>query len=273
MKKLFFLAFLPIFAFASLINGIAVTVENEPITLVDLDETMRLYNIDKNQAMDILVRQKLESIEADRQGISVSDYDAYESARKIASSQGMTYEQIKAIASKQYGSFDNYINLTKNNIQKEKLYRKITQSKITNASDEDMKIYYENNKELFNIASKLEVVEYYSTNAQSLNQAKNSPLFNIDGVQKQNKTYTQDKMNPNLKYILNSIKVGEFSAVIPMKEGFMMVYMKNKSGITSLSYEGVKDKIYSILMNQRQENIVKEYFDRLRLNSEITVIR
>jgi parvulin-like peptidyl-prolyl isomerase len=80
-------------------------------------------------------------------------------------------------------------------------------------------------------------------------------------------------MNSNQKYILNSLKVGEFSAVIPVQNGYMMSYIKNKSGITSLSFEGVKDKIYSILMNQRQENIVKEYFDRLQLNSEISVIR
>ena len=277
MKKIIFSSLLSVlfstFISASLINGVAVTVENEPITLVDIDEAMMQYNIDKNQALDILVRQKLESIEANKQGIHVSDYDAYDYARKVASSQGMTYEQIKAIASKQYGSFDKYIELTKKNILKEKLYRKITRSKITNASDEDMKIYYENNKELFNIASTIEVVEYTSQNQRSLEEAKNSPLFNINGVNKESKTYQQDSMNPNLKYILNALKVGEFSAIIPMQNGYMMVYMKNKSGITSLSYDGTKDKIYSILMKQRQENIVKEYFDRLKLNSEINIIR
>jgi parvulin-like peptidyl-prolyl isomerase len=272
MRKILFLL-VPFYLFASLINGISVTVENEPITLIDVDDTMTLYKVDKNQALDILIRQKLESIEADKLGISVSDYDAYNSARKVASSEGMTYEQIKAIASKQYGSFDNYIELTKKNILKEQLYRKITSKKITNATDEDMKIYYENNKELFNIASTIEVVEYFSSNPNSLNEAKNSPLFNIDGVQKQTKTYAQDSMNSNQKYILNSLKVGEFSAVIPVQNGYMMSYIKNKGGITSLSFVGVKDKIYSILMNQRQENIVKEYFDRLQLNSEISIIR
>ena len=42
-------------SFAGMINGIAIIVNDEPITLYDIDKTMSVNNVSKNEAVSYLI--------------------------------------------------------------------------------------------------------------------------------------------------------------------------------------------------------------------------
>ena len=56
---------------AATIEGVAIVINKEPITLYDVYKYSKRFNIEKKEALDILVRQKLEESEIKKLDISV----------------------------------------------------------------------------------------------------------------------------------------------------------------------------------------------------------
>ncbi|MEE6574748.1 hypothetical protein VWM83_06415, partial [Campylobacter coli] len=54
---------------ANTINAIAVVVDKEPITTYDIEQTMKTLNIPKNQALGILINEKMELSQIKQFGI------------------------------------------------------------------------------------------------------------------------------------------------------------------------------------------------------------
>ena len=52
-----------------------------------------------------------------------------------------------------------------------------------------------------------------------------------------------------------------------------MFYMQTKNEVTTLPFEEVKDKIYGLLSKQKEEKVLKEYFDKLKSSASIKVLR
>ena len=58
---------------AEMVDGVAVVVEDAPITLYDIQKEMRTTRVDKKTAIDILIRKKLEEQQIKKRGLRVSE--------------------------------------------------------------------------------------------------------------------------------------------------------------------------------------------------------
>ena len=111
----------------------------------------------------------------------------------LALSNKMSIEKFKSTI-KQNQNYDTFINNIKKRILNRKLISKIAIGKLKMATDEDMKIYYENNIQQFK---------------------------------------------------------------------------KNKNSIHVVPFKEVKNKIFNIIMSQREQKYLKEYFKKLKLKADI----
>ena len=90
MKKIFLsLALgLAISTNGAYLNGVAATVNNEPITDYDVELVVKRMNITPNDALNVLIRDKLELSQIKELGLSASESEINEELSQIAKQNG-----------------------------------------------------------------------------------------------------------------------------------------------------------------------------------------
>lgn len=258
--------------YAGLVNAIAITVNDSPITLYDIDTEMETKQISKDQAVSQIIDKILYDQEIEKNRISIDIFDVDNYIEKLAANNKMNVLDFKSLIRQQ----QNY-DMFKKNIEKQllhqKLVTKIARGKLTVASEEDLNIYYENNKEQFKIADTIEVVAYISKSKQALIELKKNPLVQNDNIVSQNLTMKQNELNAQTKYILNTTSAKEFSAIFAQNKNYNMFFVQNKKDITTLSFSDVKEQIFTIIMQKREQDYLKNHFETAKITADIKILR
>ena len=146
MKKyLIILIFSINIAQAGLINAIAFIVNGDPITLYDIDNRMEKQNLSKDKAVGTLIDEVLYKQLIVKYNIDVDIFDVDDYIEKLAKSNKMSLFEFKN-AVKQQQNYDRFKIQIKNQLKLQKLISKIAMNKIVRATNEDLNIYYNNNK-------------------------------------------------------------------------------------------------------------------------------
>lgn len=273
MKK--FLTSLAIFtsiSYAGLINGVAVTINDIPITLYDIDKEMTSKNLSKKEAVESIFDTILYDEEIKKRGITVDIFDVNNYIEKLAAANNMNSLDFKALI-RQQQDYDAFVEKVREQLIHEKLVQKIAQGNIKIATDEDMKRYYDNNIEKYSLADTIEVVAYVSQSKAALRELQKNPLADIQGVIRQNLSLKQNELNPDIKYILNTTKEKSFSIIFPQNKAYNMFYVSKKMNVTAQSFESVKKKIFNEVMLKREQSHLKEYFETLKITAQVEVKR
>ena len=183
---------------AGLINGVAVTVNNEVITMYDIDQMMELKKSTPQQAVSMLIDKTLYEQEVKKFALKVKESDINTYIENLAKSNRMSLEEFKEAVSKQEKDYNLFKKDIRVRVLNQKLIEKIAAGKLKIASEEDMTMFYDNNIDKF-------------------------------------------KVTPN------SIEI--------------------------IPFADVKNKIFSILMNQREQKYLKKYFETLKITADIIIIR
>ena len=97
-KKFVFLSL--IFGFclanADVINGVVAVVENEPITHYELNKMIKTRGLNPNDALETLIKNKLQVAEIKRLGIITSDYETNERIKAIAAQNKISVDTMQA---------------------------------------------------------------------------------------------------------------------------------------------------------------------------------
>lgn len=274
MIKLFStLLLLGTLSFANMVNGIALTVNEDPITVFDINNKMATKKLSKKDAVSQLMDEVLYDQEIIKQNVSVDIFDINNYLEKVAASNGMDLYTFKSIIKQKYKDYSVFEDETKRQILREKLIQKLVRGNLAIANDEDIKRYYDNNREIFTTSSSINAIEYTSKNKRLLKAAKNNPMLADNNLQKRSVVLQQSSLNPQLKYVINSTKVQTFTPIFTANKHFVMFYVSEKSGVTSLSFEEVKQRIFNVIMKEREQTFLKDYFEKLKLTADIKIIR
>jgi hypothetical protein len=272
--KIFILSLLTSFIFlnAGLVNAIAIVVNNSPITLYDIDQIIQEKNITKQQAVESLIDEKLYNQDLKKKHISVDIFDIDNYIGKLAAQNKMNVLDFKSLVRQQqdYKLFKEQI---KKQLLHQKLILKIAGGKLKIASSNDIEIFYENNKEQFQIADTIEVIVYISKDKRLLNKLKANPMLQDEKLTMQNITLKQNELNPQSKYILNNTKEKQFSSIFAQNKNYNMFYIKEKKDIKRLTLDEVKNKIFQTIMKQREQRYLAEYFETMKITADIKVLR
>ena len=193
-------------SFAGMINGIALTVNDEPITLYDIEKTMQVNKVGKNEAVGYLVDKILYDQLVQENNITADIFDVNDYIEKLANANGMDLYTFKSIIKQKYPDYSVFENEAKNIVIRQKLVQKIVKGQLTVATQEDMELHYEKNKNDFLTAKSFEVVQYSSTNKASLIKTLNNPLAVASDVQKANLTLDTQNLPAQMQYLLNETK-------------------------------------------------------------------
>jgi parvulin-like peptidyl-prolyl isomerase len=274
MKKILFLCVLAFnFLYSSPISSIALKVNDEIITTYDIQSLMQEKNINQKQAVDLLVDQALYNQEIEKHNIRISEQEYTNYLHRLAQKNGITIDSLKSMMAQKYGSYEIFENQTKQKMIQEKLVGAIARGKIKVATSDDLKIYYDKHSELFKSANVFDIVEYASKNKNVLLSVAKNPMIKTDLVSINPRRLTQTNLNPQIRALLNSTPIGTFTPVLKAQDGFVMLYLKNKSDFTVIPFEQVKSQIFDKMMYERESSYVKDYFEKLKLTADIEVVK
>ena len=126
----------------------------------------------------------------------------------------------------------------------EKLAKKIIRGKLKIATDNDLKIYYDNNQKVFNTATKVSVIQYTSKSKKELISILKNPMQESDKVLKSPIVLEQSKLNSQLRFLLNDTEINQFTPIFTANKQFVSLLVAKKEGVSTLSFEKVKQRIF-----------------------------
>lgn len=261
------------FAASGLVDAIALVVNDTPITLYDIEKRKAQANVSKEEAVSQLVDEALFEELVRKNNITADIFDVNNYLEKVAASNGMDLYAFKSIIKQKYPNYEAYEEQTKKQIIRQKLTDKLVRGNLKIATAEDLKIYYDNNINQFQSASNVKAIQYASKNKANLEMNMKNPMATIENVTRRPIDLDQTNLNPQLRYIINETNVNQFTPVFTANQEYTALMIVQKENTQTLAFEEVKDKIFNIVMQDRESKYLKDYFEKLKLSADIKIVR
>lgn len=259
--------------YAEVVAGVALRVNGYAITLYEIEKTQKELRISKQEAIDILINERLRDDEIERFKISVDDFKVDEEIAHIAANMNLSKEQLLAKVTKDM-SLQEYRAQIKKQIQTRDLMQRILASNVNISSEEELLNYYTRNKKEFMVPSSVRVVRYLAQSDDELQKAIAAPNKNIKGVQKFNETITLSSLSPQIAQVFLSAPNNEFTPVLATGgNGFVCFLIKERLGESLLDFEEAKPIINQKIMAHKEQSIIAEHFNKIRSSANIVTLR
>ncbi|ARE81155.1 peptidylprolyl isomerase [Campylobacter helveticus] len=269
-KFLMILLFLVGVLNAKVLNSVALIVEKEPITNYDIEQTMKVLKVPREQALAVLINEKMELSQMKQFAIVVNELEVDAAVSKILSQNKMNLEQFKNSLKARGQSYELFRHNLKKDLEKRKLYEKIASMNKTDFSEESAKNFFEENKEKFILYTSIDVKIYRSNQQDILEKMKAEKKVALKG---ENVNLNVNNADPRLLALLSQLKIGEFSSVLNSRNGFELYEVRAKSGANVPEFEQIKDSVMNVYFNEQRQNYIQDYFDKLRSKLNIEYLK
>jgi len=275
MYKILFVLLLSLSLNAQVYDGVAIVVKNKAITLLDIENEMKISHLDAKEASDILIRKQLEALEIEERKITVASTEVYDDIKKMASRNKMSISDFYDAVRESNGMTSTELKeKTKEKILSQKLYSAIAYSSISEPSESEIEEYYEMHKESYKHPASFKVIIYDSKDRNRLQEKVDNPMFYSPEIATNEQVLPFDRISPELASLLEKTPLNHFTAIIPNgKGGFMSFYMKEIESAKEGGLESVRNQILNSIMAEQREQVLGDYFAKLRHNADINVIR
>lgn len=250
-------------------------VKNSPITLYEVQQEMKQSKTSAQQSADTLIRKKLEQLEATEKKITVSSAEVKEELERMAKQNDLSLEKfLDAMQTARGINQSELKEKIEENIRGQKLYSSIAFSKMAQPTANEEAEYYQLHLDEFSQPEQYVVTTYFAASAEALQTKIDDPMRNVESVASKDENIPSKAINPQLAQILNKIEVGKFSPILPNgKNSFMSFYMKDKPNIITENIDSVRPQIDNAIMGEKRNQVLNDYFTRLRLSADIQVLR
>jgi len=275
MRKIVLPLFLTLSLWAKTTDGIAVIVENKPITTYDIKKEMQLTHLDEKQTTQLLIRKKLEESELQKRGIEVTSGDVYAEIQSIAARNHMSVSKFYEIIREKNGlSSLEFREKIKERLLSQKLYNAIAYSNMQRPTQADIEEYFKLHKEQFSHPVAFKTTIYGAINPQRLQEKINNPMLYAPDISTAEQTLYYAKISPQLAQLLTKTPTGNFTPVVPDgKGGYMTFYIQDKESAKEGDAMSYAEEISNAIMAQKREQVLNDYFEKLRHNADIKIIR
>lgn len=269
---LIFLTFSLINIQAGLINSIAVKVNKEIITSVDVDNKMQEKKISKEKAIILLVDEALYQQSLKNLNIKIDIEEMNKYIKELAKKNKMTSSQFKK-AVKQEQNYKSFTKSLQKRLTYEKFVAKVSSNKLQKVTEDEMLEYYHDNKYRYKQASKVDLRVYATKNKNALYLTQENPMMLNNEVEIQNITLNLNDINKEVKNIIEKTKVGSFSSIFTNQGVHNMFYLIKKHAVVITKFIKVKNSIFNKLMIKRQNEFLKTYFESLKATAKIEILQ
>ncbi|PAF45896.1 peptidyl-prolyl cis-trans isomerase [Helicobacter sp. 11S02629-2] len=261
---------------SDVVGGIAILVNREPITLYQITSLEKSMKIDRKDAIKLLIDNKLKEEEVRRLKIVVSDDDVDSQINALAKQNHMSLDQFYTEVEKQGFTLSSYRKKLKEQMLDNSLFGKILYSSNNIGQDDELRDYYNKHQEEFNIPKALDVIKYVANNRATLEKFLKSKDTKTlpKGIAKDSEKIELKDLPPQVADILIATKEGEFSPVLESDTStFVSFFITKKEDIEHIDFQKAKNYIVQKLIATKQDQILSEYFQKVKARSNIEILR
>jgi len=271
MKKIILLGCLVLstFATAKMVDGIAIVVNGEAVTTSEIRAVQKQMNLSKKQAIDLLVQDRLQKSAMKKISIPESVID--QKIAEIAAQNNLTVPKMQKLLKQQGTSWRKYRKSIKESIKKQKFYKEKVAATVVRPSDDALKLFYENNKKDFLIPTSISMIEYSASTEEALKKFLQTKKKK--GVKSRSVKKSTSNLNSALLGQLLQTQNGSFTRPLNAGDKYISYKVVSKNGQKSMSYEEAKGAVASKWRQQQQGKALKDYFEKMKTNADIRIIR
>ena len=274
MKKIFLsLALgLAISTNGAYLNGVAATVNNEPITDYDVELVVKRMNITPNDALNVLIRDKLELSQIKELGLSASESEINEELSQIAKQNG--YSDLASYAqvlSHKAGALAQLREQAKENLSRGKLYDFIISQPNDNITRANAMRFYEQNRGMFTRFSSAKVTRYMAKSGATLERVKAQGL--ASGVTTTAMSIYPGSADNRVLNLIAAANVGDFTPIVREGDSYVMYKVNSKENPQVVAFEEVEQNVATMMAEQEKEALIADYFNKLRAKANIEIIK
>lgn len=268
-----FILFTFIFSEEKVVAGVAITVNGDPITLYEIKEIQQKNKITKQQAIDMLIAEKIKNQEIKRLRIDISDSRIQNEILDMASRSNLSKDVFLKKVKQQEGlDAEEFAKKLKEQIQTQELMRSILSN--NSAGEDEMREYYNLHQDEFNIPKEVVVMRYSSNKIETLQEAIKTPNTPIAGVERAQEKISTDTLPPQIVQVFVSTKINHFTTILNGGGGIYMAFLiKEKNGEEIIPYQQAKNFIAQKLAEKRQDKILEDYFEKIKQKASIIKLR
>ena len=256
-----------VFSAPSLVNGIAFFVNGNPVTLLDVYKVQQRDKVEQNIAVDILINEKLHEEEIKKHNIIVTELELSDELNAIAKQNKTTSTQLESYIRTNGGNWESYKD-------ERKLYQIISQESLKMVNEDELRNYYNAHKEEFSIPQSIDVKKFFSKEGAALETLVKSGGKTIPkGIGQENEVLQIAALNPQIVPAFVQGKVGTFTPIYPVGEDFITFLIEAKNNPSLAPFENVRDIILQKIMSQKEDYLIYEYFEKLRSDAKVNIIR
>lgn len=275
MKKILpFLLFSLIGSQAQIIDAVAIDVEGEAITTLEIQAVQQKMSMSRQAAVETLIKDRLEKATLKQANIQISQEEIQAKVQTIASSRGMNQSQMQQALAQKGLTWDSYIKQLTTEIKKEHFYRDHIAANITKPSESELESYYNMHKEKFSSApTQMSLIAYLAPSLEKLKASISNPTQSIEGVQKKSILASSNEMTPELLQLINQTSTNQFTSPVNTGKGFITYFVKSKGTQGQAGFQSVKSSVMGMWMQEQRAQAGQDFFNKLKSNANIRVIR
>lgn len=271
MKKLVLLGFITLLTLsqAKMVDAIAIVVEGEPITTAEIRAVQQQMQVSKQQATDLLIQDRLQKSAMKDITIPEADIDSKISA--IAAQNNLTIPKMQQILQQQGTSWTQYRSSIREAMKKEKFFQKNVVSSIPSPSEDELKLFYKNHQDEFTIPSRVKLVEYSAPTEERMKKFLQTK--NKTGIKSRSVTKATKDLNPTLLGSILQTQNGSFTRPFNAGDKYISYKVLSKEGQANMPFEAARGAVTAKWRQQQQGQALKDYFEKIKTNADIQVLR
>ncbi len=257
-----------------IVGGIAITVNNAPITLYQIEREEKEHHISRQQAINALILQRIQAQEIKRLKIDIEDDKIDAEIENIAKHNGMNVNDFMRTLVSEGINPVTYKEQLKKQLETRELLRNILLFNVNTRNETKMREYYNAHKSEFSVPSEIVTVRYTAKDTQTLTKALENKDLAIEGVSKVEEKINVKTLNPQIAQMFLSTKEHTFTPILNAGGGnFVSFYIKEKLGKEEVSFNQARNFIANKLIEEQQDKILAEYYEKLRVKAKIRYLR
>ena len=271
MKKLVLLGFITLLTLsqAKMVDAIALIVEGEPITTAEISAVQKQMQVSKEQATNLLIQDRLQKSAMKDVNIAEADIDA--KIANIAAQNNLTISKMQKILQEQGTPWNKYRSSVKEAMKKEKFYQEKVVSSIPAPSEDELKLFYRNHQEDFTVPSSVNLIEYSAPTEEIMKKFLQTK--NPKGVKSRSVTKSTKDLNSGLLGSILQTQDGSFTRPLNAGDRYISYKVVSKEGQVNMSFEAAQGAVTAKWKQQQQGKALKDYFEKIKTNADIQILR
>ncbi len=271
MKKLALLGFITLLTLsqAKMVDAIAIIVEGEPVTTAEIAAVQKQMQVSKEQATSLLIQDRLQK--SAMKNVSIAEADIDTKIAAIAAQNNLTVPKMQKILQEQGTTWIKYRSSVREAMKKEKFFQENVVSSIPEPNEDELKLFYSNHQEDFTIPSSVDLIEYSAPSEKSMKQFLQTK--NTKGIKSRSVKKSTKDLNPSLLGSILQTQDGSFTRPFNAGDRYISYKVLSKQGSVTMPFESAQGVVAAKWKQQQQGKALKDYFEKLKTNADVQILR